>query len=508
MSWFTKHRPRKIKDLDIESVKDQFLKMMQSASFPQAMIFAGPKGTGKTSSARIIGAILNDPQNDEVVDSVYFKKKSLKKSLQEADIKSPFAEKIYSGSSYVVYEIDAASNRGIDDIRSLKEKAFVSPLSGKMSVFILDEAHMLTKEAFNALLKILEEPPKHCIFILATTEFHKIPSTVASRALKLSFRKATKNELISSMKRVLDQEKIKYSQEALELIATRADGSFRDAVKILEMAASFGKIDLEEVTAVIGSTLDHEVTSLLSAVIGKDDYKLAEVFSGLRQQQVDEQVFIKVLYSYLHKQLMINIGIDSGTADFNQKICIYLLNKLMLVDFNLSSPIPFLQLEVFFLDLVFKARKNGNNEPKDKSPSSKKKIKKKQIELKPELNKPLNSEVKKIEDISEIVPTKDSSESWLQLIKRVSDSNLTLSALLKSSKFLGVDQDSVNIGLYYKFHISQINQIKYSDIIQNHISKIFGPKYKFNCTLLSVSEMTKATDQTESLTEMVENVLM
>jgi len=241
MSWNRKYRPTKIEDLHLDSVRIQLQRMMDAGKIPQSLLFAGPKGTGKTSSSRIIGAIVNDPKNGNQVDLAYFGKSSKKNAtkikddaqkLVEPDNDNDFARKIFEGTSFVVQEMDAASNRGIDDIRQLRSKAFLPPQAGKMSVFILDEAHMLTTEAFNALLKLLEEPPEHTIFILATTEeppehtifilatteIHKIPPTIVSRCQTVEFHKATKNELINTLKKILINEKIAFEDDALEMI--------------------------------------------------------------------------------------------------------------------------------------------------------------------------------------------------------------------------------------------------------------------------------------------------
>jgi len=157
MAWHRKHRPQLVSELHLASVRTALEKLMASKNFPQVFLFAGPKGTGKTSTSRILGAMLNDPLNADVVDAFFFKKPLKKaRSLQNPDIKSDFSRRVYEGNSFVVQEMDAASNRGIDDIRALKERVMLPPQEGKVTVYILDEAHMLTTEAFNALLKLLE----------------------------------------------------------------------------------------------------------------------------------------------------------------------------------------------------------------------------------------------------------------------------------------------------------------------------------------------------------------
>ena len=168
-----KYRPQKLADLDLEEVSDKLKKILSSDDIPQSYLFSGPKGAGKTSAARIVAKVVNCEG----------------KTKGEACNECENCKEIQNGSNIDVLEIDAASNRGIEDIRALKDKAYLLPTRLKRKVFIIDEVHMLTKEAFNALLKLIEEPPKHTFFILCTTDPGKIPETVLSRLIRVDFHK-------------------------------------------------------------------------------------------------------------------------------------------------------------------------------------------------------------------------------------------------------------------------------------------------------------------------------
>jgi DNA polymerase-3 subunit gamma/tau len=226
MSWYRQYRPSTIAGLHAVAVKEQLEKLRQAKNFPHALLLTGPRGAGKTSTARILAAMLNEPTNE------------LGKPLKDANPKDELVQRIAQGTSLVVHELDAASHRGIDDVRALKEQAYIPPQEGKVSVFILDEVHMLTTEAFNALLKLLEEPPQNVVFILATTEEQKVPATIVSRCTVVRFRKATPAEIGTALSDIVKDQKLDIDQEALQAIATAADGSFRDAVKTLETVSA------------------------------------------------------------------------------------------------------------------------------------------------------------------------------------------------------------------------------------------------------------------------------
>jgi len=207
-----KYRPSKIKDLDLVEVSDKLTKILESKDMPQSWLFAGPKGSGKTSAARILAKAINclDPDGVEPCDKC-------KNCLE-----------IARGNSLDIIEIDGASHGKVDDVRDLKDIAYLSPVNLKKKVIIIDEVHMLTKEAFNALLKVLEEPPKNLIFVLCTTDDNKIPETVLSRLCQVRFVKGDEKSLRKSLNKIIKGEKIEIDDEVIDLIVTKSDGSFRN----------------------------------------------------------------------------------------------------------------------------------------------------------------------------------------------------------------------------------------------------------------------------------------
>lgn len=515
MSWHRIYRPKRIQDLHLSNIRETLQSFMKKGQIPQVMLFAGPKGTGKTSSARIIGAMLNDPGNEALIEYQFFGKKKPKNSAyKEPSQKSEFNQKIYDGQSFVVQEMDAASNRGIDDIRDLKERVAIPPQDGKMTVYILDEAHMLTTAAFNALLKLLEEPPKHAVFILATTELHKIPATIKSRCSLLSFRQATLEEIQAALKEVLKAEKITYEDQALELIAQLAEGSFRDAVKILEMVAMDGKITLEKVESTLSASVGKDIKALVELTLDKDPAAVSELFESLRARNTDEKFFYKSLLNFLHTNLLQNLGIQSGNPEVSYKIALFLLKELSDISQN-TSPIAHLHLELKILDLIERSSQKSGSGVK-KNPKIKKKTEKLKPTLTPEdlseLQPNITSSNSFKEDSLETISTQEKSnptqamkkgnsqkllQNWADFLKAVKAKNVTLEALLRSAKPIKGVNGTAEIAVYYKFHKEQLENPKFRNVIKECAISIAGGRVELEYQLSEMPTPSKAASALE-----------
>ena len=288
---YRKWRPGSFKDLvGQEHISRTLSNAITSGKIGHAYLFSGPRGTGKTSTAKILAKARN---------------------CEHGPTPDPCGEcaqcrKISDGSSMDVFEIDAASNRGIDEIRDLRETVKFAPVDGRYKIYIIDEVHMLTTEAFNALLKTLEEPPSHVVFILATTEAHKVPATIQSRCQRYDFKRITVEEIHDRLRYVADEMKLDAEEEALTMIAVQADGGLRDALSILDQcsALSEGTITAERVRQILGLVGHDWIYRMTRALAAQKAQEVLEVIAELLRDGKDLKQIVAELSLHL-RSLMI-----------------------------------------------------------------------------------------------------------------------------------------------------------------------------------------------------------
>jgi DNA polymerase III subunit gamma/tau len=296
MSFYLKYRPQNFKSV---VGQDHIVTTLKNAikhnSLTHAYLFSGPRGTGKTSLARIIAKSLNCL--------------NLQEGCEPCD-KCENCQAILKSRLVDLIEIDAASNRGIDEIRELREKILFAPTQGKVKTYIIDEVHMLTKEAFNALLKTLEEPPAHAYFILATTEAHKIPETIISRCQQFSLKRITADDIVNRLKEIAVEENIQAEPDALELIAKTASGGLRDAIGLFEQMNMNGAVIYQEVLNKLGITGYMLIEAFFQTLIEKNAVKAIEIINQVNIQGQNLNQFCGELISYFREQML--IGVSGG----------------------------------------------------------------------------------------------------------------------------------------------------------------------------------------------------
>lgn len=464
MALYLKYRPQTLGQIiGQEVVKNTLLPSFRTGKLAHAYLFVGPRGTGKTSTARILAKMVNCSENQ---------------NLSPCN-KCDSCISITDGSNLDLIEIDAASNRGIDDIRSLRENIKLSPTGQGKKIYIIDEVHMLTTEAFNALLKTLEEPPSHALFILATTEAQKIPQTILSRVQRLDFRLASADELMVALKVVIDGEKIDIDSDAVRLLVKKADGSFRDGIKLLEqLSSSTSKITIDDVENLLKSTKFETILTFL------EYFSTKERQNGLLliNQEIQKGVNIKDLTSMLMDclrsvmlikndlgqklvkemigsekyQLLLScaekfeIGEVSRTLDILQ-------NSLEKLKFTSIQSLP---LELAIMEIC--------NQPSEAITN---------VQAVPVADVTIALSPESSEGIAAL------EEKWNFVLETVRPYNYSLEALLRSAKIVDCSLERVLLEVPYSFHQRILEAPKSKDLLESVLSDVLGRTIKVSTVL-------------------------
>ncbi len=353
-----KFRPQTFKEVvGQETITTTLTNAIRQERVPQSFLFSGPRGVGKTSTARILAKALNCTQGPTT----------------EPCGKCVSCKEIEHGNSMDVLEIDGASNRGIEEIRNLRETVKYKPTAGKYKVYIIDEVHMLTPEAFNALLKTLEEPPAHVKFIFATTESHKVPLTILSRCQRFQFKRIPVPEVVEKLEKIAQKEKLRCGKNVLFLIAKATDGALRDAESLLDQLASFsdGKIKEEDVLTLLGLASDETYLTVLTEIRGQKGDEVFTIIKKLYEDGGDLAQFAKGLFEIFRHLLILKTAAAAGhliemsaemvaklrkqAEGFSQSELLLALAVLQNLQTQLRRPVasPRLLVEAAILKLVY-----------------------------------------------------------------------------------------------------------------------------------------------------------
>ena len=466
MSYYQKYRPVKIEELDLVSVREALLSLLKSGELSHAYLFVGPRGAGKTSTARIMAQVANCRENLES-----------KKSLGEPCGKCEACVSIQNGSAVDVIEMDAASHRSIDDIRDLREKIRLSPVALTKKIYIIDEVHMLTTEAFNALLKTLEEPPAHAMFFLCTTEAHKVPETVASRCSVIKFTKANTAEVVRSLGKAVKGEELKVDEGVLEMVAEATDGSFREGHKLLEQLAVGGKkIDLESAQKFLGIAKGQAVKKMIDFSIKGEPEKVVELMGGVEEEGVKAQILVAALLREvkLRMEELTNRGDFGGFAVLADKL-ITAAEKIK------QSPLPLLPIELALLSVaVERERAQSGMEIK--------RVTEQPTELVRQIRTEKVAEEEEKENVVAVnyegpLASIDRVKSeWTSFLNSLAPRNQSIAGLLRSAAPLTVVGRDLTLEVFYPFHKDQLEQDTKRRILEEAVAAVWG-KMNVRCVL-------------------------
>lgn len=488
---YRKYRPATFSEMIGQKHVVQTLKnAVKSGRIGQAYLFAGPRGTGKTSIARIFAKTINCTH--------------LKNG--EPCLKCESCKLITDARALDIIEIDAASNTGVDNIRELRETVKLPPSSLKYKVYIIDEVHMLSGGAFNALLKTLEEPPANVVFILATTEVHKIPETILSRVQRFDFTRLTIEEIINRLEEIAKLEKVKIDREALEIIASSSEGGMRNAESLLGqvIALEDKKITTKEVEFILGTVSEKFTAQFVELII---EQKYSEVFSKigeLREMGVDFKNFGKSLLNYLRQMLVLKINPDLGQklsyeitkerlGQIKKQISSVdtddILNFMNILQENTekfkSSPLPQLYLE---MSIAKFATQNPSYSRSDQSVSKKTLERESAPHIETiKADKTIDAAElpKKAEEVAVKSKTNADPEdleriisSWQEIIESLKSYNHSLSSVLKMSQPALIEENFLILKTKYDFYKDKLVDMTNRLTIEKAIDKITGVDLK------------------------------
>ena len=454
---YRKYRSKKLSEvIGQEHITSTLEHALKSGRISHAYLFTGPRGVGKTSIARILAHEINQlPYTD---DSMHLD----------------------------IIEIDAASNRRIDEIRDLRDKVNIAPTSSKYKVYIIDEVHMLTKEAFNALLKTLEEPPKHVIFILATTEIHKLPETIISRTQRFTFKPVPQVQVIDHLKSIARKEKIDITDAALALIAAHGEGSFRDSISLLDQAGGHdGKVDEAHIRTLLGIPPIESIRELASKLKSHDALAAVSVMEQLRAQGFQPSQIAKHLGAVWRSQLL--EGSQASTADFS------LLQRLL--DVPVAHD-PERYLEIVLLEFALEPKQTADTvakpsvqtaTPQPPEPAAKEPPKTPKADSPKEQPKePTPPPASQKTVVTKVAPTPTAhfDESvWREMLVVLKKQYNTLYSIVRISTPT-FTSEGLELGFIFAFHKKQVQEAKNRKIISDILKDLTGESVAIECTLV------------------------
>jgi DNA polymerase-3 subunit gamma/tau len=504
---YRKYRPQTFAEVTGQNhIRITLQNELAAGSVAHAYLFTGPRGVGKTSMARIFAKALNCLK----------RKEGESEPCNDCDA----CNEQRTGRSLDVIEIDAASNTGVDNVReNVIEHVRFAPTSRRYKIFIIDEVHMLSTSAWNALLKTLEEPPAHAVFIMATTEVHKVPATIVSRCQRFDFKRIPLSSMVERLRHMAVGEGVTVDDAVLEAVARLGDGSLRDAESMLEQVLSLDekKIGLEEAALVLPRSNAQLVAQFIDALADRQGSEAVALVNRLVEEGVDLQQFTNESIEYLRALLMAALGAPSSSAPtdpakrLSASHLVRLINSFMAARTELkSTPIPQLPLELIAAEHCgdFSAGQMANGKSSAdaslRAPAKRSHEPTVKAETKAAPKNDTSDEPRATSPVPRAtspVPMETLALRWDELCAAVQEENPSLPYLLRVSRPLRFEDNELVIGVQYKLHADKLNIIKNKDSIMRGLTALYG------CAIIPVRAIVVAANESAAANPLTDNLL-
>jgi len=496
---YRKYRPKNFQEVVGQNhIKITLTHEIETSKIAHAYLFCGPRAVGKTTLSRVFAKSLNCLKR---VEGTY-----------ESCGKCANCLEINNGSSIDIIEIDAASHTGVDNVReNIINASRITPTKSNFKVFIVDEVHMLSISAFNALLKILEEPPKHVIFILCTTETHKVPSTIVSRCQRFDFKKIGISDIVSKLSYIAQKEGLDVDKKVLEMIARKSEGHMRDAESLFGQIISISgtkKISKEDAELIVPSSTFEEAVSLIDFLSSKDVARSIELVNKLLDGGINLKNFLDDLIEVLRKLMFIKVnpaldgkvGVELG-ENLEQMISkisknINLEQIINSIEYFSDAKIKIKNSFIIQLPIEIAIIKICNEQFKPRENFQEKRVIKNQTlkEQSDTLNQTHNSSIEKKIDSNPNISLEEINSRWDEVLTQIKRINHSLVLVIQASRPKEIIGSTLRLSTKYKFHKDRIEDISIKALIEKVLHNIFGK-------VLSIEAVVDENQETQNITK-------